>query len=98
MVNILSPGALVVSLRDLARDATVRRRALKENRPVIVEQSRENSYFVLLPPALFNELYELYRDMRDTQELREAMQEPHAESDWTDWKDIERDLWGDQEV
>jgi predicted peptidase len=92
MVNILSPGALIVSLRDLARDATVRRRALKENRPVIVEQSRENSYFVLLPPALYNELFELYRDMRDAQELQDAMQQPHTEDDWVDWADLKREL------
>lgn len=92
MVNILSPGALIVSLRDLARDATVRRRALKENRPVIVEQSRENSYFVLLPPALFNELFELYRDMRDTQELQDVMKESHSEDDWVDWEDLKREL------
>ena len=85
----LSLSAFIVSLREFARNADIRRKALKQKRPVIVEQSREQSFFVLLPPSLYEDLFELYRDMRDSHDLKQAMQE---ETEWHDWEDVQKEL------
>ena len=86
----LSP--FIVSLRELARNAGLRRKALKQNKPVVVEQSRENSFFILLPPALYNSLFELYRDLRDADDLTQAM--IHEEK-FHDFEDIEQEFLSD---
>ena len=87
----LSLSPFIVSLREFARNPVLRRKALREKRPVIVEQSRENSFFVLLPPALYEGLFELYRDIRDSHDLHQAVQ---RETEWYDWKDVEKELSG----
>ena len=85
----ISLGPLIVSLRDLARNPAIRRKALEQKQLVIVEQGREQSFFVLLPPSLYNKLYELYRDLRDSHDLASAMQE---ETRWHDWEDVKKEL------
>ena len=80
-----SLSSFIVPLREFARNPAIRRKALKQNRPVIIEQSREQSFFVLLPPTLYDKLYELYRDLKDNQDLQEAMKK---EDDWHEWEDV----------
>ncbi len=84
-----SLSSFIVSMREFARNSAVRRRALKEQRPVIVEQSRDRGFFVLLPPALYDALFNLYRNLRDSNDLRQAMEE---DTEWTDWEDVKREL------
>lgn len=84
-----SLSSFIVSLREFARNPAIRRKALKQNRPVIIEQSRERSFFVLLPPTLYDKLYELYRDLKDNQDLQEAMKK---KDDWYKWEDVKKEL------
>lgn len=87
--NPLSLSPFIVSLREFSRNPEMRKKALKQNKPVIVEQSRDDSFFVLLPPAVFNKLNEMYRDMRDTEELKKAMEE---ETEFFTLEEVEAEL------
>ena len=85
----LSLSTLILSLREFARNPAVRRKALREQKPIIIEQSRNESFFVLLPPALYDTLFELYRDLRDSRDLMEATQQ---ETEWYDWKTVKKEI------
>lgn len=63
---------------------------LRQRQPVIVHESQEQSFFVLLPPTLYAGLFEFFRDMRDSEDLRTVMQQKDTE--WHDWKDVRREL------
>lgn len=85
----LSLNSFMVSLREFTRNPAIRKKALRQERPVIIEQSRDGGFFVLLPPSLYGVLYELYRDMKDSNDLRAAMTQ---KTTWHDWNDVRREL------
>lgn len=85
----LSLSTFIVSLREFARNPAIRRKALQKQQPIIIEQSREESFFVLLPPALYDALFELYRDLRDTNDLGRAMEQ---KTTWHEWKTVKKEF------
>ena len=88
--KLLELGSYITSIRELARNPEVRQKALKESQPIVVENKREENFFVLLPPKLYNKLFDLYRDMRDRDDLLEEI--ASNDHEWEDWSKLEKVL------
>ncbi|MEI7510816.1 MAG: hypothetical protein WCJ84_01520 [Candidatus Peregrinibacteria bacterium] len=87
----LSEVSFITSLRELARDATVRKKAFAQQKPVIVENRKEESFFMLFPPVLYEKLYEIYLDRRDTDDLLKAVQ---TDEKFVDFDAVEAEIFG----
>lgn len=78
------------SIREFARDTSIRKKAMKSNVPIMLLNKRskngEEEIFFLLPPKLYDKWYEWYEDMRDAEDLRQAMKEGGKEISLEDLK------------
>jgi len=87
MLPQINSSPMIVSLRSFTRDVAVRKKALNQKKAVIVENRKDNDFFVLLPPSLYDKLYEVYEEMKDSEILEKSMKKKTIWHNWDDVKD-----------
>ena len=82
--TIFHPHSIITSLRSFTRDTSIRQKALKQKKAVIIENKKDKKFFVLLPPSIYDKLFEMYLDMRDVETVENEIKKKQTTHNWSD--------------